>query len=483
MLLGNVGAVNKGLISLLAGRGVQAVLTIALLKVLTARLNESEVAHYYYIASFFTWFSLLIINPVTQWSNRHISVWTLKYDWHSIIGYFVAFHFAVAVIAAGVAIIVEKAFPGSGLDPALFAVCAAVGILSITLQQGLSGFQNLVGSKKSYGIQVASAQILIFLPTTVVFSMREVSATIWIGLLALGNLMAVALFSFTLRNSFKRSEGKRARIRDLISKRDIVSFCLPVLGVTVSVWMQTQGYRFFYAKTGDLTTLAHLAVGLALATNITGTFEAIFYQYFLPEYYGTLATNAESADQIWSDMFKSAIILFAIVCAGLCAFAPVVILLLTQKSYLASIAFLRWAALVEFLRILANVIYIRFVGQKRIVKTIPIYFLSSLINLLFFVSSLYSESHKASLIIAGLLLGACSNFLGLTSVNANSGMWKLPYKKFVIAVLASAPLFLGLLLGPSSSWLSISLGLAMAAVYSGGVILCLNPRKKSEVTN
>ena len=67
--------IDKTIALLIGGRLVQTLLAVVTLRLMTSLLSQQEVGNQYLIYSILLWFSLVLINPVGMFVNRHLHEW------------------------------------------------------------------------------------------------------------------------------------------------------------------------------------------------------------------------------------------------------------------------------------------------------------------------------------------------------------------------------------------------------------------------
>jgi O-antigen/teichoic acid export membrane protein len=462
--------VKNDFFALVLGRGVQAVLAFALLKVLTNQLAQSEVGHYYFLVALTSWFALLVLNPVGMWLNRHIAEWRDRFHWAPILKRIIGFYLAVAVVGAALGAFVNFEFAlNSALSFAQTFFCIFGGILFLSFYQMVSGLQNIIGSKVTYSKQIAVGQIIVTIAASGIFFLPQPNVFMWFGLLFFGNGLGSIIFlravAESFRNSSQAAEHTSPATHDLIGFTDLLSFCVPILGVTFAAWLQTQGYRVVISKTVGIEGLAVMAVGLAIAANIGGTVESLIQQFLVPDFYRALAKKDGTDESAWQSMFDKALMLSGLACAMIYCFAPFILRLLTKESYLEATLYLRWGAIIEYLRILTNIIYLRFVGHKQIARAIPAFLCSALINVAVYSSLFYWQTASEKLILMSLTLASAVALVGLGFRVYRDVKWNFPTKTCLWSVLYASPLGLGLLLPEQMHLVPAGAVMFLACVY------------------
>ena len=456
----------RGLAALVVGRLTQAVLALGLLKLMTNRLSKTEVAHFYFIVATTTWFLLLMVNPVGQWANRHIHEWRIKYSWSSILSKHIFFYGLITIIGVLVAVGVNTLFGlDENLSPIVLGVGVAGGISLQSLYQQVCGLQNLLGARVQYSILIAVGQLVIFAAACCVFFIPNPTVLHWFSLLFIGHAFALMLFLVFLRKQFTPGMPN-ARASELLPWHGFLTFCLPIVGVTIAVWVQTQGYRIILSASGNLQLLALMGVGLGMASSLGGTLESLIQQYLTPDYYKSLTDKSVDHADIWRKMFAKVLICLAVACLALFCFGHIVLRILTSEAYLSGQRFVRWGAAIEFFRILGNFVYLNYIGEKRIMRAVPAYLFGAVVTVIFYGLSFVFPAQAETSILLALLLGNISNFVLQLWIMRRETKWRPPVRPLIFAVCLCLPYALGFLVPANIGIVKLLFVLIAAGLYT-----------------
>lgn len=457
-MLGNMG-------TLILGRAVQAAMSLATFKLLTTFLSPTDVAHYFFAVAASVGFALVLLNPVGMWVNRHVLEWREKYSWPSILSLLVLYHLSVGVMGALVLVVLNEQFK---FNPQISKLNLALGVGGILFLQSfcqlVSGLYNIVGSRRSYSLAIASGQVLIFVSAAASILVSEPELQSWLVALAVGNFLASFIFIRGLAREFKGEIS--ARPHDLINWKGILSFCLPVVGVASAAWLQTQGYRIALAKE-QLQALAVMAVCLGCVTNIGGILESLIQQYLVPNYYKALnETPGDQASQVWREMFFKAFLFTGLACAGMFAFSPFILRILSSEHYVGGFWIFRWGAILEFVRILSNFVYLSFIGNKKVVRALPAYFTSSLLVLLTFATAPSDSAQIESWVLSGLTIAGLVTLVLLIWRVREHISPRAVIQPLSRVVLYSSPFSIGFFIPPNVGLVWVLLTFVLAGGYA-----------------
>ena len=456
----------RSLAALVVGRLTQAVLALGLLKLMTNRLSKTEVAHFYFIVATTTWFLLLLVNPVGQWVNRHILEWRTKYSWGSIFSKHILFYGLITLIGVGFSIGANALFGlDESLSPIVLGVGVAGGVFLQSLYQQLCGLQNLLGPRVQYSVLIAIGQLIIFAAASCVFLISDPTVLHWFCLIFIGHVLALMLFQVFLRKQFAPGLPA-ARARDLLQWHGFLTFCLPIVAVTLAVWVQTQGYRIILSASGNLEVLALMSVGLGLASSIGGTLESLIQQYVMPGYYKSLTDKSVDHSDVWRKMFAKVMICLAVACLGLFCFGHIVLRILTSEAYLSGQRFVRWGAAIEFFRILGNFVYLNYIGEKRVMRAVPAYLFGAFVTIVFYgLSFVFSARAELSILLA-LLLGNFSNFALQLWIMRRETKWRPPVRPLIFSTCLCLPYALGFFVPADIGVVKLLFVLIVAGLYT-----------------
>lgn len=394
-----------GLGILVLSRAAQASVGLVVLKILTTQLTKDDVAGFYFIVASSVWFAMVIVNPINMWTNRHIIEWKPKFSWSSI--YLRLLSLYLVVTALGVAIMISL----NGwlkLNENVGRVTLALGIIAIlfgqTFYQYLSGLQNIVGSKFKYSVFMISAQAFVLLAACGIFFIPKPSLLHWFAFMMVGSLAAIGLFTWSMSREIQGAQN--AKMSDLIQWNSILWFCLPVVGITFAVWVQSQGYRIVLSVIGRVEILALMGVSLGIAANVGATIESLIQQYLVPDFYRVAVDDPAGSYRAWQAMFEKVIIFVGFTCAGIFCFSHIILRLLTGPEYLEGYHFVRWGATIEFFRILANFVYLRFVGEKRIIRALPAFLAGAIVTGGCYGAAMLLRLDTELTLLTGLIVGS-----------------------------------------------------------------------------
>lgn len=461
-----------GLSVLIAGRAIQAVLSLAILKLLTNFLTPEDVANYYFVVAASVGFALVMLNPIGMWINRHIHEWKHKYSARTIFAKYLILHSSVAAIGVVVTIAFNRLL---GLNENVSELALALGVggslLFQCLYQALTGIHNILGSKTSYSLGIAGGQILIFVAACSALLLRPTTLEVWFTCLYLGYALALSIFVYLLKSEITGRDS--AKIGQLIQPAELISFCLPVIGVTLCAWVQTQGYRVMLSAMDRMETLALMAVGLGLAANIGTTAEAIVQQYLVPDFYKALADDMKRAKQVWLEQLAKVILFMGLACGGMSFFSHLILKVLTNDVYVAGAYFVRWGAWIEFFRILANFAYLNHIGEKKVVRALPAYAVGGAITLMAFALLPYWKSSTELIVLVGLLLGQLATLIALLWSARRDLALSILLKPLALVCLLVLPYAGGLWVPANSSSCYSLVAFALAGVYTLVVLRAL----------
>ncbi len=337
------------------GRGLQILLGMLSLRVLSTLLPTQELGYLYLITSITTWFSLVLMNPVGMFANRKSNQWSQ--DGHLVLAMSaLLFYSAVlALVSIPVVLSLDRIFDFSHGNSLLLA-------LSVTLQIGVVGFGttvlsllNLTRSRAVYIPVAVFVQFLGLLTAVVLVKWLSPAAWLWLLGTAVANIFA-ALIVFWIAS--KRPARLKVTLRGFVRPqlKELKVFALPVLLATLLMWAQTQGYRFFIEAWLGRESLARLAIGLGAALSIFASLEGFVAQYFFPDLYRSMdGLDAKTKKQSWNLLIEQIYSSYFLVFFACLIASPYILRILLAAQYQDLTLVFALGIVIEMCRVMTNV--------------------------------------------------------------------------------------------------------------------------------
>ena len=352
---------SKEIIVLIAGRLAQALLSIAVLRAMTAFLSPLEAGRYFLFISLASGFSFFLINPVGMYINRKLHSWQRG---RTILDRFGVFNIytLLSALAALAFSMLWVTLTGSGLDIPLwlFGCGVAAYLYFNTWNMTLVPALNMLGHRVAFvTLTVLTMGLGLGLAVLAVTGLRP-AAFYWVsGQTAAMAVIALIGLLLIKKNTGEVFSGTRRVLAalDRPSVQGVKAFALPLAGATIFMWMQLQGYRLVVEARAGAELLGYLAIGLGIAGSLGAVMESLVQQVYYPGFYRKVssadpAARAGAFSALTEKAFPAYIILFFFTVS----LAPQLAALLVDAKFGGVVPFIIFGAFTEILRMAGNVL-------------------------------------------------------------------------------------------------------------------------------
>lgn len=460
-------SMKRDAIILIAGRGLQAILTIALFRVITTMLAPAQVGGVYLIFSVAYLFTSFLINPVSFYINRKLFAW---HDAKTISAHLAGYNYYVAAVSI-------LAFPlvwccwryfgvGAGLSGLVFSAEVACYIYVLIWNLTLLPILNTLGHRLAFVLLSVAASALGLALSAGCARYGLPTAQYWLAgqIAALGLVTAVGVFVFAKKVPEPRAPGGLGAYFKKETLRAIWLFTLPLAVSSFFLWAQGQSYRVIVEKVSGAEFLGYLAVGFSIATSVAGILESLVQQLYLPGFYRKITGGGKAArGAALSELAAQTVPVYIIYLFFMLGAAELLLYFLAAEKYHAVFVYARYGAFIEFCRMTSNVLAAGAYAEMRTKALIKPYFWGGAAA----AGGVYlaALSPQPSLFIP-LALAASGLITVFGLVWAIKAMTPLSYDyRPALKALLSAALFLPLaLFSPGGFWPALGVLLA-AGVY------------------
>ncbi len=432
--------IQKKFLILFLGRLTQAVVSILSIRVMTEMLSTAEVGHQYLVNSIILWFSLVLINPMGMFVNRHVHEWHRQKQLLAAIKKLNVYFLTIAVLSLPIILITIFGFNlGQSLPVHNLVVYVGCYIFFSTWFQTLSSFFNLFDFQKQFVSLNVISQVFGLLFAVLGVQLFGATGLNWLTGLLLGQALALIIGTVLYRIKFSVSEQPLSQKLSLFNRQTLL-FCYPIAITTLFMWFITQGYRLYVEKYIGVEALASLGVGLGLAASVAALVEALTTQFFYPKFYSSIAESTTIDRQAaWSALWKNASTIYIPFCFLTVAAAPFLVKVLTAEQFHHVVIFVVIGAFVELFRQLSNIAYLASHAEKKTKNTIVPYLSGAvaLAGLLFYLKT-SSDFTIYSVTVALLLSGIITLIANLIAVFKVQSP-RLELKSIAVMSLMSVP--------------------------------------------
>jgi len=476
------------------GRILQVVFAFLSVRLTTTLLGPTQLGRMNLVLGVTSWFSLLLISPVSNYLNRQ----TLDLNNQgkllpSLVSYTV-FLAGVALIASFVlAAIHVKVGVGTPIQLSwllgLVVATIFVGMLSTTLVTVV----NMLG-QRIWFVLLSNLSLWLGLGAAVGMSSWFGQQTeYWMSGLLIGQMIVmllsiIVIYRLAARTNQEPERTERAAGFDI---RSIFLFSWPLIISTAFYWLQNSGYRFVLVGLTDETTVGLFVAGIAIAISPMVMFETLVGEYYRPIFYREITHSSNiQKGQTWN-LYASAYFPAVILVAIFMAFSgPLLARILVSQAFqdVSWLAF--WGAIVQAaLMINATYVLLVFASLDTRIMIWP-----NVIGAIVALSGLLILVPWHPLLGTGvaLSLGMLVTMIDLARRLHPIFSLQLPWRRITWAGLISLPLVIGLKgiqwLWPEPTLFQTIGGLGIAGIYMMGsqFILArkwLGQRDKSVVTS
>lgn len=351
---------RRDFIIIMLGRGLQAVIGFAAIRLMTSLLSPGEAGRYYILLSLSAFFALFLISPMGNYINRKTHEWHRNGAIQNYLRLFWLYLLGVALFAFFVLLLL-KSTVGLGIDITWLWLLALVagGLLFNTANGVVTTILNMLGNRIWFVI-FTLLTLCVGLGLSFFFTSKiNAQAEYWLAGVILAQFLIFLLSYRYLTTSLDRSRNEpRPRLPSIPKFSTMLPpfhFAWPLAMVAGLIWVQSQSYRFVLGHFGGLEAVGLFAVGYGIAVSITTVFESIFDQYYFPIFYKEVSTaDLEGRKTSWNRfaayLFPAAIVMIAFIIAC----APYLIKLLAAPQFHEAGRFILWGGLAELTRLLAR---------------------------------------------------------------------------------------------------------------------------------
>lgn len=414
---------------------------------MTKFLPVSEIGQQYVVNAFILWFSLVLINPVGMFVNRHIYGWkhakTLILRLKNLNTYLVLIS-VLSLIIIGLLYRFTDVF----VQYKLWSILAyfAFYIYFSTWFQTLISIFNIFDHQKDFVILNLMSLVLglVFACAGVVYI--KPTSLIWLAGLLVGQTLAfiygyVLLRKYELTHLLDDGEPNEQHPEDIkLAPKTTFDFCYPIAITTFFMWFLTQGYRIVVERAAGAEMIASIGIGLGLATSLSAIVESVTSQYLYPKYYSSLTNSTlESRSAAWKDLWDKAVALYIptifVLFPGSVFVAKVILSKNFEGIYIVAFAGL----LIELGRLFSNIIYLAAHAEKRTKMNIVPYFWGAVFLVIYLVALIYLNKVNVILCLFGLVFASTIVlFLNMLSIRKLLGV-KIDLLFIAKAILKQSP--------------------------------------------
>lgn len=422
---------------------IQALLSILTVRLMTELLDQKQVGNQYLINSVILWFSLVLINPVGMYVNRHIHEWQREKKLFFVFKQLNKYFLFVALLSIPIIFGLKKFTAiGEQIDIFDFVIYAFFYIFISTWFQTLSSFFNLFEYQKQFVFLNIISQAVGLVFSFCLVKYYSNSAVFWLVGLLVGQLISLVVgLLLGKKYFFAADQDQMGRFEnEKLLDHEAFKFCLPVAITTLFMWFSSQGYRIIVDRVLGAESLASLGVGLGIAASVAAIIESIATQYFYPKYYSSLAnSNQTNRRDAWLVLWKSTVTVYLPFCFLTIATAPFLVKVLASAKFGHVVPYVIAGAVFEFFRQSSNISYIASHAELKPSKTILPYMFGGVVLLLSLILLINFSNMSNQNILIALGISSISIYIYNFVVVKKLINIRFDFKYFFKVLLISVP--------------------------------------------
>ncbi|MFC1578170.1 lipopolysaccharide biosynthesis protein [Thermodesulfobacteriota bacterium] len=402
---------------LLSGRIILGLGQLLMLRVLTGILDSSEMGKYYLVMSIISGMILLLINPVSQYIQRHLHGWNRE-GMARIAGY--RFLILLAGIAIGTSIMMWgiNFFSLMEFDlPLIFLVLVIpLLVVFVALTGLLPGLCNILGKYKAFvilsnmdlwgkiGLVGLFAVLFPDLVTTVLLAV-----VCW----SVISVLISGRYFYGLLN--KPIVGQNTLDLKMV-KNDLFAFVWPLAIAAGLYWGQSEGYRFILQRTVGVDVVGKFVVAFNLGAALMIAVDTLFHQLYLPKFYQEISAETDKGHiDAWNKYAKKVTgvcipVGLYIACAG-----PFLARWFLHENYWDMGIYAAFGAISQLFRIISAAFYYGIVARKTTNLLILPYIFGTMVALVgtFFLSKQFPIQGTGSALIFSYVIVCILSYIQL----------------------------------------------------------------------
>lgn len=431
---------NIDFIILAIGKIIQVAISILSIRILTEFLNPDEVGNYYLIITLLTLFNFVLLNPIGQYYGRQLIQWKLTRDISNATNLLLFLRLIAISLSLLILLIIYLAFgyfKSKNLEG--FFLFFFISLIASTHGVLLNAI-NTLGYRIRFTIYNVMTLLCSLLISLVFIFFLDKSAMNWLYGIAVSQILfSIGLYNFiTKHDSFSFEKVKSVFQKKFIKK--VAIFIFPITITLLFQWGQNQAYRFIIELKYSLEILGYIGVGLGISSAIFSAVESIATQFYNPIYLKQIThANKKDREKAWNELASYMIPIYILLTVFIISLAPFITNILVAEKFYEAYIYCVYGAIIEFFRVITNLIYLVSQTEVKTKNTIVPYAL----GFLFTIGTLYFFDMTEKLWLISLCL-SIAYFITFISLYFN--MKKLLKIKISIygnikAIILSLPFF------------------------------------------
>lgn len=445
-----------------AGRIGNALILLASLRVMTTLLVPAEYGLLALLTAFQSFAGLILINPVGQYVTRHTHEWhddrSLGARLHALSRFWLAAGTATGILATVWFAGSRTGYPWQ--QSLLIGVAVTWMIHWATAQATATSTLVMLGWQKEGVLwQLAGATLGLLFSSLLAYT--QPSALAWLAGQGLGAWASYLGAQRALRKETRAGAVTQdARLGAMFSRPDFKRFCMPLVAVTVLLWLEGNGYRFILEQAWAPETFAFLILGLSVPAQMSALLESIVMQLVYPYFFRSVSGAADAAQKCRAvaSMIDALWPLYLLWAAFLLVGSPYALRLIADPKYHGAATWLMFGALAELARLTGNIWQLVAQAEKDFAPVLGPFAIGALGVL--GAGAAVAVFGLTPALFAALLVGALFA-KAVAIVVAMRARMPVPVARWRVALAA----LILMMVGVASTWLPVEVGSLPALMY------------------
>lgn len=469
--------INKDILVLILAKGIQVSIGLLSLRLLTETLDAQQLGMFYILQTLISLLAFGLLNPLGQYYSRHIVHWNKTNNLKTATVTLLLLRAATIPVALIISFAVYRIFHyDQYFCLTSYFTYIIVAIIALTHGVFLSATNILIGRVPFAIYSVLT--IVTALTASIVFTKLQPTALAW----AYGTTLTQVCFSIHMFIKIVASQKFNfQKISTSLRNNYHLKVAIFIVPVTVTLflqWGQTSLFRIIIENIYSIEILAFIGVGLAVSNAVFSAAESLANQYYMPGYLRQISgANKAKRVSAWNNIARILIPSYVALTVYMIIFSPNITKFLVSDTYFSAYHYAIIGAVVEFFRVIANLLYLVSQSEINTKRTLLPYITGVLI--IFSCFSFLNDTSDPTIVVITLAL---ANFI--TMILMYRQMRKLltisiDFKIIIRLCLLLCPLLPILFLDQDESvYMSISL-LLLGACYTVSIVyFCLTQSQR-----
>jgi O-antigen/teichoic acid export membrane protein len=347
--------------AVVVGRVLQGLAQLVAIGAITSLLPAAEVGRNYLLLSLISWFSLVLVNPVTTYVGRNLLEWNAlgkASGYYRMLGGYVLCVATVAAIAAsglnqttGLGVFIEV--------PALLWLVLGGVLLGASASTTVTGL-NILGRRTVF---VLFSNLIAWggVGLSVVF-VRGISpsAESWVAGMLTAQALVSAAAAWLLLRCLSPGSQSRAPLDTgpAFSLTAVLPFAWPLSASVGFFWLQSEGYRFVLSGVAGEAMVGRFAASYAIGAGLMIAYETVFNQYYQPIYYRAITgRDAGGRAAAWNEYASAYLPTIVPVAVFVALGGPLLLRLIVAEQFQGSAVVVAMAVATEAFRMVSASYY------------------------------------------------------------------------------------------------------------------------------